>query len=189
MLQTSRDSMGSHGKAMRKPLGKHRFLIISEHIISDYCVPPFRQRPTRLCNVSKRNLKGCLRMFHGPLKLAAWNCTERPDCGGTRRYKGVIWVKLWAGRSRPPQTTAWQFKRSVHDLQDCSGPSFGAADSAYYSMFCKKKLRGLSLKTAHVKKTLVAFDDWSNADTAGVIRTIPAGPVKSVEEDNMLYTR
>lgn len=37
-------------------------------------------------------------------------------------------------------------------------------------LFCKKKLRKLTLKMADGKKTLVGLGDWSNTDTSGIIK-------------------
>lgn len=52
-------------------------------------------------------------------------------------------------------------------------------------IFAKKKLRDLCLTlTARAgKKTLVGFGDWSNRDSAGIIKKSPAGPVKRFEQE------
>lgn len=50
-------------------------------------------------------------------------------------------------------------------------------------VFCKKKLRSLSLRLVDGKRTVIGFGDWSNTDTAGVIKRCPAGPVKRLEEE------
>lgn len=50
-------------------------------------------------------------------------------------------------------------------------------------IFAKRKLEGLCRElTANAgKRTLVGFGDWSNQDSAGIIKKCPAGPVKRFE--------
>lgn len=50
-------------------------------------------------------------------------------------------------------------------------------------IYANKKLRAIckELTAKAGKRTLVGFGDWSNKDTAGVIKKCPSGPVKRIE--------
>jgi len=58
-------------------------------------------------------------------------------------------------------------------------------------VFAKKVLRAIcqTLTREAGHKTLVGFGDWSNQDSAGIIKKSPAGPVKRLENELRRHCR